>query len=218
MVPAALPTPLVPPPRPGVGWCVPQRAPCSRGSAARRGRGRGTRAPWFCSAGSGRIEAAGRRAVRVAGRHHVGGGGRAESPGGDVQRCQVLHGGRHRPEGTASAAPWAPSRRARPHTPRGGGGRVGSSASAQTLPRAPRSAEGWEGGGVRPRPLRGCAGSAAVTAAPSPPARHGSRRPRRAGPVQPASGGGAGEGTSCERRGRRLTPAAGSGPAARPRR
>lgn len=121
MVPAALPTPLVPPPRPGVGWCVPQRAPCSRGSAARRGRGRGTRAPWFCSAGSGRIEAAGRRAVRVAGRHHVGGGGRAESPGGDVQRCQVLHGGRHRPEGTASAAPWAPSRRARPHTPRGGG-------------------------------------------------------------------------------------------------
>lgn len=107
--------------------------------------------------------------------------------------------------------------RASPHPPRGGG-RVGSSASAQTLPRAPRSAEGWRGGGARPRPLRGCAGSAAVTAAPSPPARHGSRRPRRAGPVQPASGGGAGEGTSCERRGRRLTPAAGSGPAARPRR
>lgn len=147
MVPAALPTPLVPPPRPGVGWCVPQRAPCSRGSAARRGRGRGTRAPWFCSAGSGRIEAAGRRAVRVAGRHHVGGGGRAESPGGDVQRCQVLHGGRHRPEGTASAAPWAPSRRARPHTPRGGGGQGGIvRLRANAAPRASQRG-GVAGGG-----------------------------------------------------------------------
>lgn len=35
------PLPRPPPLRPGGGWCVPQRAPCSRGSAALRGEGDG---------------------------------------------------------------------------------------------------------------------------------------------------------------------------------
>lgn len=95
-----------------------------------------------------------------------------------------------------------------------GGGRAGSSASAQTLPREPRSAQSWRGNAAASsQGPRGERRGNRRSFAARPPWEPGGRGAQA--PCSLASGGGAGEGTSCERRGRRLTPAAGSGAAAR---
>lgn len=170
---------------------VPERDGASRSArlarAVRRhggGGDGGTRAPRFCSAGSGRSEAAERRVVLV-----------AVTMSADEEELKV-------PEEmfkdvkfftVGDIDPKVPPRpplgllpAARVPTPLAGdGGRAGRDRPPPRK-RCPASlAARRAGGGTRPRPLRGRAGSAAVTAAPSPPARHGSRaaaarRPRAA--------------------------------------
>lgn len=107
---AALPSPVHPPTSRRGMVCPTARALLARFGGSAGGGGRERPGPrWVFRSERGGIAGRG-EAPAAAVRDHVGGRrGGAESPGGDVQRRQVLRGGRHRPQGTGSSLQMIPA-------------------------------------------------------------------------------------------------------------